>query len=227
MTAVWKLDLPASDKLVLLALADAANDDGMTWMALQSKDGIKQDLLKKTSLSRRAVQGAIKRLCEAGYLSRVDRPGKGVIWTVEGCSTCAPQIMRPAADAPGGAADAPKPLSNRQSNTQRRLSRICPLDWSPSVEDRAVAKAEGMDDAEAERALERFRDHAHGKDIPDWSAAYRNWIRKAGDIRRREVKPGRTPNGPKPPTPRSPESLARLEAIRAKKGTDDDLRTTG
>ena len=118
MTAVWRLDLPSSDKMVLLALADAANDDGITWMALQSKEGVKLDLLKKTSLSRRAIQGALKRLCDAGYLSRIDRPGKGVIWTVKGCSTCAPENERGAARAPGGAADAPKPLINHSSEAK-------------------------------------------------------------------------------------------------------------
>lgn len=118
MTAVWRLDLPSSDKMVLLALADAANDDGITWMALQSKEGVKLDLLKKTSLSRRAIQGALKRLCDAGYLSRIDRPGKGVIWTVKGCSTCAPDNERGAARAPGGAADAPKPLINHSSEAK-------------------------------------------------------------------------------------------------------------
>lgn len=122
MTEVWRLDLPPSDKMVLLALADAANDDGVTWMALESKEGVKLDLLKKTSLSRRAVQGALKRLCEAGYLSRVDRPGKGVIWTVKGCTSCAPQEMRPAADAPGGAADAPKPSTNPHTSSEGKPS---------------------------------------------------------------------------------------------------------
>lgn len=122
MTEVWRLDLPPSDKMVLLALADAANDDGVTWMALESKEGVKLDLLKKTSLSRRAVQGALKRLCEAGYLSRVDRPGKGVIWTVKGCTSCAPQEMRPAAGAPGGAAGAPKPSTNPHTSSEGKPS---------------------------------------------------------------------------------------------------------
>lgn len=112
MSEVWRLDLPTTDKMVLLALADAANDDGVTWMALESKEGVKLDLLKKTSLSRRAVQQALSRLCDAGYLARTDRPGKGVIWTVKGCTSCAPQEMRPAPRAPGGAPDAPKPSTN-------------------------------------------------------------------------------------------------------------------
>lgn len=122
MTEVWRLDLPTTDKMVLLALADAANDDGVTWMALESQEGVKLDLIKKTSLSRRAVQGALKRLVDTGYLSRVDRPGKGVIWTVKGCTSCAPQEMRPAADAPGGAARAPKPSNNHQPLSEANAS---------------------------------------------------------------------------------------------------------
>lgn len=124
MTEVWRLDLPPSDKMVLLALADAANDDGVTWMALESRDEVKLDLIKKTSLSRRAIQSAIKRLCEAGYLSRVDRPGKGVIWTVRGCISRTPQEMHPrgAGDAPGGAAGAPKPSTNPQPSSEGKPS---------------------------------------------------------------------------------------------------------
>ncbi len=149
MTEVWRLDLPPSDKMVLLALADAANDDGVTWMALESREGVKLDLLKKTSLSRRAIQGALKRLCEAGYLSRVDRPGKGVIWTVKGCTSCAPQEMHRAADAPGGAADAPKPSINPQPSSEAKASsedaRQKPFDifWSayPSKVGKGRARA--------------------------------------------------------------------------------------
>jgi len=124
MTDVWRMDIAPTDKIVLLALADAANDDGVTWMALESKEGVKLDLMKKTSLSRRAIQSALKRLCDAGYLSRVDRPGKGVIWTVKGCTSCAPQQMRPAGDAPGGAARAPKPSTNPLDTSEANASSV-------------------------------------------------------------------------------------------------------
>ena len=90
MTAVWRMDIPTTDKMVLLALADAANDDGVTWIAVSSrKPGTKLDLKKKTSLSERAIQGAIRRLTAAGHLQRTERLGKGVIYRVT-----------PAADAP-------------------------------------------------------------------------------------------------------------------------------
>lgn len=101
MTDVWRLDMPPTDKMVLLALADAANDSGVCWTPVRARSGDKLDLLTKCSLSERAIQGAIKRLCESGYLSRVERPGKGVIYTVTPAgdaprSMCAPQEMPPA-----------------------------------------------------------------------------------------------------------------------------------
>ena len=93
MTSVWRLDLSPTDKMVLLALADAANDDGVCWTPIKARTPGKLDLLTKCSLSERAIQGAIKRLCESGLLSRLERPGKGVISTVtpasaigDGCS---------------------------------------------------------------------------------------------------------------------------------------------
>lgn len=185
MTAVWKLDLPPSDKMVLLALADAANDDGITWMALQSREGVKLDLLKKTSLSRRAVQGALKRLCEGGYLSRMDRPGKGVIWTVKGCTSCAPQQMRPAADAPGGAADAPKPSSNPQPTSEAKASSVVPAKrgarfvpdkWEPSQSHVEKSQTLGLDLHEQTAA---FRDYEFGKPILDFDRAFHRWLRTA------------------------------------------------
>jgi len=122
MTAVWKLDLPPSDKMVLLALADAANDDGVTWMAVQSRNAGKMDLLNKCSLSLRAVQGAIKRLCASGHLSRNDRTGKGVIWTVTPAADAPRQDMRPAANAGPPAANAGKPSLNHQPSSEAKAS---------------------------------------------------------------------------------------------------------
>lgn len=122
MTLVWRMDIATTDKMVLLALADAANDDGVTWIALRSKRDDKLDLLKKCSLSQRAIQMALRRLEEAGFLNREEKPGRGVIYTVrpEGVHDMRPS--RGAPDAPGGARragggapDAPKPSTNHQS----------------------------------------------------------------------------------------------------------------
>lgn len=85
MSEVWPLDLPSTDKLVLLALADAANDeDSRTWIPVKSKithnraGRVKLSLVIKCSLSDRAIQHSIKRLIEAGHISRKEKPGIGV-----------------------------------------------------------------------------------------------------------------------------------------------------
>jgi hypothetical protein len=186
MSLVWPMDLPVTDKMVLLALADAANDEGVTWMAMESKDDLKLDLIKKTSLSRRAVQGALKRLCDAGYLSRVDRPGKGVIWTIKGCTSCAPQQMHPAPDAPGGAPPAPKPrinplpLSEANASSRepapKRGSRFVPEGFKPSPAHLAKAEADGITPGDFERALSRFRNHEFPRAYTDWDRCFTNWI---------------------------------------------------
>jgi DNA-binding transcriptional ArsR family regulator len=128
MTVVWRMDIGCTDKMVLLALADAANDEGVTWIALKSRRDDKLDLMKKSSLGQRAVQMALRRLEAAGYLSRVEKPGRGVIYTVTPQGAHEVHPPRGAPDAPGGAPharggapDAPKPSTNHQL-TQDSLS---------------------------------------------------------------------------------------------------------
>lgn len=75
MSLVWSLDLPDSQKIVLLALADSANDEGVCWPSMAS-------LTKKCSKGERTVQGVIKELVSAGHMTRVERPGKGVLYTI-------------------------------------------------------------------------------------------------------------------------------------------------
>lgn len=109
----WWVDLPPTEKSVLNALADAANDDGITWIAVKSRRADKLDLMKKTGFRERAIQGALARLEAAGHLSRAENPGKGVTYAVHpngqspkqwaqnaaaGLST-APHEMRGASDA--------------------------------------------------------------------------------------------------------------------------------
>lgn len=75
MTAVWSLDLPDSQKIVLLALADCANDEGLCWPSMAT-------LTKKCSKGERTIQGVIKQLVEAGHLSRFEVVGKGCKYQV-------------------------------------------------------------------------------------------------------------------------------------------------
>jgi hypothetical protein len=75
MSLVWELDLPDSEKLVLLALADCANDEGHCWPGMKT-------LTDKCSKSDRTIQGCIRTLCAKGHLTRRETPGKGCNYTV-------------------------------------------------------------------------------------------------------------------------------------------------
>ncbi len=79
MTLVWRSDLPANHKLVLLAYADHANDDGGSvypgedWMAA------------KTGYTSGNIRRVTKQLVEAGFLRRVKRgqTGQRAEWEVD------------------------------------------------------------------------------------------------------------------------------------------------
>lgn len=88
MSVVWELDLPDSEKLALLALADSANDDGLCWPSMAT-------LARKCSKSDRTVQKAIQSLIEKGHLSRDERPGKGVLYRIHPRSDDTPEAASP------------------------------------------------------------------------------------------------------------------------------------
>ncbi len=71
MTMVWDMDLPVTEKFVMMALADCANDAGECWPSIAT-------LVRKTSASERTVQRAIKSFEDNGHLSRREVPGRGV-----------------------------------------------------------------------------------------------------------------------------------------------------
>lgn len=106
MSLVWSLDLADSQKIVLLALADCANDEGVCWPSMAS-------LAKKCSKGERTVQGVIKDLVLAGHLTRVERPGKGVLYTLHPRSDCAPAKSAP----PQGTAHTPAAAADKPSRT--------------------------------------------------------------------------------------------------------------
>jgi hypothetical protein len=119
MTRVWDLDLPDSDKIVLLALADCANDEGHCWPSVAS-------LVRKCSKSERTIQASIKRLVDEGLLVRREVPGKGCNYTVlpkTAAKTapridCAPADAAPAqgtAETPAAAADKPSVTVNTEA----------------------------------------------------------------------------------------------------------------
>lgn len=86
MTAAWEReDLSATHKLVLLALADWANDEGLCWPSINR-------LAIKTSMAGRSVQRLIRQLEEMGFVRREETVGKGNrYWIVIPATDCHPR----------------------------------------------------------------------------------------------------------------------------------------
>lgn len=106
MTDVWAIDLPDSQKIVLLALADCANDEGHCWPSMAT-------LSKKCSKGERTVQGVIKDLVKAGHLTRKEVLGKGCNYYVHPRRDCAPAEAAP----PQGTAQTPAASADKPSRT--------------------------------------------------------------------------------------------------------------
>jgi len=103
MGACWPLGgMSPAQKAVLISLADQSNDDGYCWPSIKT-------IATRTCLSERAVQGAIRWLCEAGVLRSSERSGTSTVYQITPAAYAPPQQMHPAANAPRGAANAPPP----------------------------------------------------------------------------------------------------------------------
>ena len=69
MSDVWRLDLPTVEKMVLLVIADHANDEGTQAYPSQAT------IAAKASISIRTVQRAVNTLCAQGYIRMFKHAG--------------------------------------------------------------------------------------------------------------------------------------------------------
>lgn len=88
MSQVWGLDLPDSEMLIMLALADWSNDEGVCWPSIAQ-------LRAKTRKGERTIQGVIKSLVSKGHMSRTENCGQGCVYTLHPRSDCAPAAAAP------------------------------------------------------------------------------------------------------------------------------------
>ena len=152
MSMVWQIDLPDSLKIVMLALADCANDEGHCWPSMAT-------LAKKCSKGERTVQGVIKQLVEAGHLTRTEILGKGCKYIVH--PQPPPQRLRPADTAPPqGTAQTPAAAADKPSRTikhigvKRERAEIVIPDWLPTEPwEGFLAMRKGKGAVPSERAL--------------------------------------------------------------------------
>ena len=167
MTAVWdRGDLSSTQKLVLLSLADWANDEGLCWPSIDR-------LATKTSMAGRSVQRIIRDLESMGFVRRDEVLGKGNRYWISipltQCHPC-PSVTPPLTESH----PTPDTVSPNTSNTHQLTTKYiiegCPLwlpieAWQGWVEMRKQRKRPLTDRAKA-RALTKLEAlHLAGHDI--------------------------------------------------------------
>lgn len=85
-------------------------------------------------------------------------------------------------------------VEEKKPSVSGRGSRL-PADWDPGQSGFAFAASQGLANGAASAELAKFRDHwaaASGRDATkaDWQAAWRNWCRRAVEMRPRGGRPG-------------------------------------
>ena len=75
LTAAWSSGVPPIDRLVLVALADWANERGECWPSMPR-------IAEKTGVDVRTARRVMKRLEDGGHITTDRRLGKGILYTV-------------------------------------------------------------------------------------------------------------------------------------------------
>lgn len=88
MSLAWDADLPLAEKAVLLCLCDHANDDGECWPSMAR-------VARRSSMSERTAQRAIKGLRDKGILSWDDAPGRSHKFSIDPRRIVTPDNLSP------------------------------------------------------------------------------------------------------------------------------------
>lgn len=192
MSRVWEMDLPAKDKLILLALADCANDEGTAWPSVAT-------LARKCGCDQRTIQRNLRDLEKVGAFRREEVPGKGCKYHFTPLTNRHPRQNDGATKTPKTPGKLP-PKPSRTiglSNDKPREARLRPLpaDWGPVLTTRSQKIVDGWPPGMFEAELNKFRDHAadKGRTSKDWQAAFRKWIDNAEQWKPKNDRP-RSPN---------------------------------
>ena len=167
MSAAFAAPVNATQKLVLLALCDCANDQGECYPSVQK-------LLEKTSLKERAVQAAMAALEEAGYMRREFRNGRSTVYWM---TPQPPHHMHPSTTctpAPHAPITVTEPSIEPSGNQKRKAA---PPSVAPSVLVEAGFSWEVADEFIAHKARMKapltaraWADHVRESQKAGWSA---------------------------------------------------------
>lgn len=180
MTQVWdSTEAKGTDRLVLLAIADSADDDGSNaWPSMAR-------LAHKARVSERTVQRSIRTLETMGLLAiednaggtantRPDRRPNRYTVLVEGCQSVTPSESRGDIQRADGVTSSAARGDAAVRRTVLDPSKYPSIDALQAIEAKFPAMDVGW------QALQ-FRDHhlAKGSKMADWDKAFWTWCRNS------------------------------------------------
>ena len=181
MCAAFDANVPATQKLVLLALCDNANDQGHCFPSVSL-------LERKCSLSDRAVQTAIGWLEKHGHLTRQFRTGRATLYVMTPEAGSPPNDVHPRTiftPPPNDVHPTPEPrspLTIREPSENRQKNRGTRFDLTSLPDDWQEFCRSKRPDLKPLEVFDSFRDYwiaqPGQKGVKtDWTATWRNWIR--------------------------------------------------
>lgn len=120
MTQVWAMELPAKQKLILLALADCANDEGLAWPSIAT-------IARKCGCDERTVQRNLRDLETAGKIARQEVPGKGCKYRFKGATNRHPRQNDGATNRPKTPGKLPPKPSGTVTDLSNDKSKRAPV----------------------------------------------------------------------------------------------------
>lgn len=175
MSVAWDLDIPATEKMVLLCLCDFASDGGGNcWPSVNT-------MAARCSTSGRTVQRAIRSLETRGILDTNQRMGTSSTYRINLRQSVTPDKMSPLTNTTQTPDTvSPKPSRTTNNKNTKRASGI-PDGWRPDdfgsqSKCRGIVQAWSQD--ELETNIEHFTAHhrAKGSKFLDWQDAWKTWV---------------------------------------------------
>lgn len=180
-SAAWSLRLDAGPKLVMLSLADQANDEGVCWPSLGN-------ISRRTGMSERSVQRHLQELEAAGHLHRQERTGSSNIFVLHPRQSVTPDNLSPPSPChPTPVTVSPINVTETSTSTSKsakgsRWKRVqnFPSLWLTWAQEETQWSA-----ITVHRVSDEFQDYwcakaGAGATKADWQATWRMWIRREG-----------------------------------------------
>lgn len=178
MTNVWEHQgINATQKLVLLALADWANEEGLCWPSINR-------LASKTGIAGRSVQRLIRQLEELNLVRREEVSGKGNrYWICEPLTQCHPRhSVTPPLTECHPTPDTVSPntsythqlttTSNKSSDDDQPVTEEEIIEcWNDLAARTGLPKIKVMNDKRRNMLRKRIKECP---DVETWSTAFRN-----------------------------------------------------